>query len=71
MKGQARQIVYRYNGDASSDEVRVDYDGELPTPQTGEIVERKEKKWKVGPVMLESSINGAIPILRVFLTDQS
>ncbi|MGO8719979.1 MAG: hypothetical protein ACLQMO_12285 [Acidobacteriaceae bacterium] len=70
MKGQAKQIVYRYNGDVSSEEVVVDYDGEFPTPQAGDIVERNGKNWKAVQVMIESSNSGAIPILRAFLTDQ-
>jgi len=70
MKGQAKQIVYRYNGDVSSEEVVVDYEGDIPTPKVGDIIERNKKAWKAVHRIVESSNSGAIPVLRVFLTDQ-
>lgn len=70
MKSQAKQIVYRYNGDVNSEEVLVDYDGDIPTPQAFDIIERKVKNWKVVQREIESPNSGAIPVLRVFLTDQ-
>jgi hypothetical protein len=66
----AKQIVYRYNGVESSDEVEVDYDGDVPTPRTGDILSRKGKNWKAVHIITETSGSGAIPVLRVFLTDQ-
>lgn len=66
----AKQIVYRYNGDEASEELEVDLDGEVLLPQTGEFTIRKGKQWKAIHRIVESSGAGAIPIIRIFLTDQ-
>lgn len=68
----AKQFVYRYNGVEASEEVEVDRDGEIPVPAHGEIIKRKGKDWKVVHVITQETVAGerAIPVVRVFLTDQ-
>lgn len=66
----AKQIVYRYNGVESSDEVEADLDGEVPTPRLGDVIKRRGKNWKAVHIITELSGAGAIPVLRVFLSDQ-
>lgn len=39
-----KQMVYRYNGDAKTDEIEVDHDGEIPVPNQGDVLVRKSKK---------------------------
>ena len=67
----AKQVVYRYNGVASSDEVEQDFEGELRIPGKGEFMNRKGIPWKVMHVTTEQSMsaNGPIPVLRIFLSD--
>jgi hypothetical protein len=53
-----KQIVYRYNGDAKSDEVVNDLVGEFPRHAKGEIVERNGKQWKVISSTMNSPLLG-------------
>jgi hypothetical protein len=64
--------VYRYNGDAATDEVIQDLDGELRVPQKGEFIVRKGVRWKVVQVTIEQTVSVPrnVPVYRVFLTDQ-
>lgn len=66
----ARQLVYRYEGDANTDEVIQDLDGEIPVPGIGDVIMRRGNKWKVVKVIREhlQSNPSAIPVHRVFLT---
>ena len=66
----AKQIVYRYNGDPSSEEVVVDSLGEMAVPSQGGVIERKGKRWKVLAVNVETGAKGQLPVHRVFLSDQ-
>lgn len=67
-----KQIVYRYNGDASTDEVEVDVDGDQEVPQKDSIITRRGSRWKVVAVIVEESVSvpKALPVHRVFLTNQ-
>jgi hypothetical protein len=65
-----KQLVYRYNGVESSEEVEVDHDGEIPTPSRDDIIVRKGTRWKAVHVITQVSSDGSVPIVRVFLTDQ-
>ena len=71
MSDQAKHIVYRYNGDAHSEETVADWTGDLPLHTVGEIVERHGKRWKVDSIDDASTVTGhrAIPIHRVYLID--
>lgn len=66
----AKQLLYRYNGVESSEEVEVDTDGEIPVPAKDSIVMRKGKQWKVVHVITEVAGPRALPVVRIFLTDQ-
>ena len=66
----AKQFVYRYNGLESSEEIEVDYDGEVAVPMQNQMVTRKGKAWKAIAIMTQVSTDGSIPVVRVFLTDQ-
>jgi hypothetical protein len=67
---QAKQIVYRYNGIVSSEEVEQDLDGEVPVPPQNSVIVRSGKNWKVAVINWEVATDGRIPVLRLFLTDQ-
>ena len=71
MAGQAKQIIYRYNGEPMSDEGFVDWGGHLSPHAVGEIIKRKGKEWRVVAIDDESSVLGtrAIPIHLVTLSD--
>ena len=43
----AKQIVFRYNGDPSTEEIDLDMDGDKSVPKQGSFVERKGERWKV------------------------
>jgi hypothetical protein len=66
----AKQIVFRYNDDPSTEEIDLDMDGEKSTPEPGSIVERKGKRWKVVEVKVETNLAEPFeaPVHRVFLT---
>jgi len=66
----ARQFVYRYDGNANSDEVVEDFDGEVLVPEKGQVIPRNGKNWRVVEVLTEQTLSnpGAIPVCRVFLT---
>lgn len=68
----AKQIVFRYNGDAKSEEIEYDLDGNIMTPRKGQTIARRGKEWEVVHVLLEQSLSadGPLPIVRVFLTNQ-
>lgn len=66
-----KQVVFRYNGDAKTDEVEVDHDGEFPVPNRGDVLVRKGKNWRVAAVTTETSVTDPqqYPVVRVFLGD--
>jgi hypothetical protein len=66
----AKQFVYRYNGDAKSEEVEPDMLGEASVPEKDNIVFRQGKNWKVVHLITEIGSDDRLPVIRVFLTDQ-
>jgi hypothetical protein len=68
----AKQIVFRYNGDPTTEEIDLDMDGDKSVPEQGSVVERKGERWKVVQVNVETSISEpfAARIHRVFLTNK-
>jgi hypothetical protein len=66
----SRKIVYRYNGDASSDEVEVDFNGDMPVPRAGESVTRNGKQWRTIQVEIESDGVGMMKVVHLYLTDR-
>ena len=68
--GHSKQVVYRYNGHISSDEIELDARGEL-TFTKGDIVRRPGKNWRVESADLEEVRGGhnPMPSLLVCLVD--
>jgi hypothetical protein len=68
--GHAKQVVYRYNGHLSSDEVEFDAHGDLDFT-VGDIIRRPGRNWRVESTRLEE-VRGRkpLPSLLVFLVDQ-
>jgi hypothetical protein len=68
----AKQVVYRYNGDPTTEESDLDMDGDKSVPEPGSFIDRRGEPWKVVQVSMETSAEEpfAIPIYRVFLTDK-
>jgi hypothetical protein len=67
-----KQIVYRYNGDPTTEEIDLDMDGDKSVPEQGSFVERNGGRWKVVQVNVEMSVAEPfeVPIHRVFLTNK-
>ena len=51
----AKEIVFRYNGDPSTEEIDLDMDGDKSVPERGSFVERKGERWKVVQVNVETN----------------
>jgi len=68
----AKQIVFRYNGDPTTEEIDLDMDGDKSVPEQGSFVERKGQRWKVIQVNVETNVAEPfeVPIYRIFLTNQ-
>ena len=68
----AKQIVFRYNWDPTTEEIDLDMDGDKPVPEQGSIIERRGGRWKVVQVVTEASASEPFqaPIHRVFLSDK-
>jgi hypothetical protein len=68
----AKQIVYRYNGDPTTEEIDLDMDGEKSVPEQGSFIDRKGERWKVVQVNVETSMAEPfeVPIYRVSLTNK-
>jgi hypothetical protein len=69
---RAKQIVFRYNDDPSTEESDLDMDGEKSVPEPDSFIDRKGERWKVVRVNMERSAEEpfAVPIYRVFLTNE-
>ena len=70
-RAKQKRIVYRYNGDADSDEEEFDESGGFAVPERDAIIIRHGKVWKAVRVLREAGSGGAIQVVRVFLTDQN
>ena len=64
---RAKQIVYRYNGHISSDEIQADARGDL-TFAKGDIVRRPGKNWRVESVQL-GKLKGDLSLLPSLLVN--
>ncbi len=69
---RAKQIVFRYNGDPTTEETDLDMDGDKSAPKQGSLIDRRGERWKVVQVSMERSAEEpfAVPIYRVFLTNE-
>lgn len=65
----SRQFVYQYNHDRRQ-EIEQDLKGDKETPIIGSTLIRNGKEWKVVHVIAPVTLNGSIPVVRVFLTDR-
>ena len=70
-RAKPKRIVYRYNGDANSDEEELDQSGGFAVPERDAIIIRHGKVWKAVRVSRESGLSGPVQVVRVFLTDQN
>jgi hypothetical protein len=68
----AKQIVFRYNGDPTTEEIDLDMDGDKSVPKQGSLIDRRGERWKVVQVNVERSVTEPfeVPIHRVFLTNK-
>jgi hypothetical protein len=68
----AKQIVFRYDDDPSTEEIDLDMDGDKSTPEHGSVIERHGQRWKVLRVNVETNAAEPfeVPIHRVFLTNE-
>jgi len=68
----AKQIVFRYNDDPTTEEIDLDMDGDKSTPERGSFIERKGARWKVLRVNVETNAAEPfeVPVHRVFLTNE-
>jgi hypothetical protein len=68
----AKQIVFQYNGDPTTEETDLDMDGDKSVPAQGSFIDRRGERWKVAQVSMETSAEEpfAVPIYRVSLTDK-
>ena len=44
---EGRHLVYRYDGNKNLEDMETDAAGEIDIPRPGEIIERRNRKWKV------------------------
>jgi hypothetical protein len=68
---KAKTIVYRYNGNAESDEEEFDQYGGFAVPERQALIMRHGKLWKTVRVTRENVSSGQSPIVRVFLIEQT
>jgi hypothetical protein len=68
----AKQIVFRYNGDPTTEEIDLDMDGDKSVPKQGSLIDRRGERWKVVQVNVERSVTEPfeVPIHRVFLSNK-
>jgi hypothetical protein len=68
----AKQIVFRYNGDPTTEEIDLDMDGDKSVPKQGSLIDRSGERWKVVQVNVERSVTEPfeVPIHRVFLSNK-
>ena len=68
----AKQIVFRYNDDPTTEEIDLDMDGDKSVPKQGSFVERKGERWKVVQVNVEKNLAEPfeVPVHRVFVTNK-
>jgi hypothetical protein len=68
----AKQMVFRYNGDPTTEERDLDMDGDKSVPQQGSFMDRRGERWKVAQVSVERSEEEpfAVPIYRISLTNE-
>jgi hypothetical protein len=68
---ESKHIRYRYNGDATLDEVETDLHGQKVVPNEGDTLVRRGNPWFVARIEKQETISfpPAIPIYLVYLRD--
>jgi hypothetical protein len=68
----AKQIVFQYDDDPTTEEIDLDMDDEKSTPDQGSLIERHWQRWKVLRVNVETNTAEPfeVPVHRVFLTNE-
>ena len=69
-RSQGKQIIYRYNGDPSTEQTISDRAGAMLTPSVGAIVNRNGEEWCVVSIHHDLDLKGpmAVPTHHVFRT---
>jgi hypothetical protein len=72
-QSKGKQIVYRFDGDSSTQQTVSDRAGTLLTPLVGAIINRNGTEWRVVGVREELDVKGpmAVAIHHVYLTHSS
>lgn len=67
----AKQIIFRYNDDPTTEEIDLDMDGDKSAPKEGSLIERKGERWRVVEVKVETDPAEPfeVPVYKVFLTN--
>ena len=70
--GAAKQIVFRYNGDPTTEESAIDMDGDKSVPKPGSFIERRGGRWKVVRSTWKEARKSPsqFPFYRVFLANE-
>jgi hypothetical protein len=70
-QSHGKQIVYRYNGNSSTEQTVSDRVGSMLTPSVGAILNRNGREWRVVIVRRDLDMRGpmSVPIHHVFLTN--
>jgi hypothetical protein len=68
----AKQIVFQYNGDPTTQDIDLDMDGDKSVPEQGSLIDRRGERWKVVQVNVETNMTEPfeVPVHRVFLTNK-
>jgi hypothetical protein len=68
---ERKQVIFRYNGDAKSEEIAVDFDSADSIPEKNALISRRGKWWKVIDVHRTSTgATRELPVYRVFLQSE-
>jgi len=62
----AKELIYRYDGDPATEERVTDITGEATVPGVGEMIERQGKEWRV--VAVVADYNRAVVLYRIALS---
>jgi len=70
-RAMPKQVVYRFNGNPKTDQVKDDLEDEIELPSKGNVLVIDGKRWKVIEIMTERSLDarGPIPVVRIYLSD--
>ena len=61
----AKDLIYRFNGDPSTDDYETDLSGDSAVPEVGDIVQRRGREWRVVDVSVDYA--RAVVLYTIFL----